>query len=459
MRIQLIQGRKDTMPLFKLGKTRIPHRKNTAAIAAVGMAAPQLVYIPMSQHIGAPAKPIVNVGDPVSVGTLIGEAGGFVSSPVHSSVSGTVKKIDSYLQSSGRRVPMIVIESDGLMTPDERITPPTINSFEDLSKAARDSGLVGLGGAGFPTAVKLDPGKISSIDTLVINGAECEPYITSDTRTMLDDAKYVKRGIELFEKFTEISNIVIGIEKNKPECIAKMREIFAGDQKVRVQSLPLGYPQGAEKILIYNTTGRILPEGGLPSDIGVIVMNVTSLAFLAKYEESGMPLVEKCVTVDGSAVKEPKNLIVPIGTPIEAVIEAAGGLKSEAGKILYGGPMMGVSIYSTEDPILKNTNAITVLDKKDVAVRKENPCIHCGRCLSICPIGLNPTIYAKALKIDDPVDRAERLSAAKINLCIECGSCSFVCPSKRPLVEYNRLSKAELREYVASQKAREENNK
>lgn len=447
------------MPLFKLGKARIPHKKSTAGMAAVRMAPPELVYIPMSQHIGAPAKSIVNVGDTVFVGTLIGEAGGYVSSPVHSSVSGTVKKIDTYLQSNGRKVPMVVIESDGLMTPDVNAVPKTISSFEELSAAARESGLVGLGGAGFPTAVKLDPSKISAIDTLIINAAECEPYITSDTRTMLDDTAYVKRGVELFEKFTEISNIAIGIESNKPECIAKMRETFADDPKVKVHKLPSKYPQGAEKILIYNTTGRILPEGALPSDVGVIVMNVTSLAFLAKYAETGMPLVEKCVTVDGGAVKEPKNLIVPIGTPIEKVIEAAGGLKCEAGKILYGGPMMGVAIYSAEDPILKNTNAITVLDKKQVNGKSENPCIHCGRCVSTCPIGLNPTVYAKSLNVDDPADRAERLGAAKINLCIECGSCSFVCPSKRPLVEYNRLAKADLREYLASQKAREEAKK
>ena len=447
------------MSLFKLGKTKIPHRKNTADMPAVRMSAPALVRIPTSQHIGAPANPVVAAGDTVFVGTLIAEAGGFVSSPIYSSVSGKVKSIDSYLQSSGRRVPMVVIESDGLMTPDANIKAPTVTKFEELSAAARNSGLVGLGGAGFPTAVKLDSSKISSIDTLVINAAECEPYITSDTRTMLDDAEYVKAGVELFEKFTEIGSIVIGIEDNKPECIRKMKEIFANDDKVKVVKLPSGYPQGAEKVLIYNTTGRIIPEGGLPSDVGVIVMNVTSLAFLAKYCETGMPLVEKCVTVDGSAVASPKNLIVPIGASIESVIEAAGGLSEEAGKILYGGPMMGVAVYTAEDPILKNTNAITVLNKKDAAPKREFPCIHCGRCVSICPIALNPTSYARALKIDDPAERAERLSDEKINLCIECGSCSFVCPSGRPLVEYNRLAKAELREYTASKKAREENKK
>lgn len=447
------------MSLFKLGKAKVSHRKNTAAMPAVRMTPPKEVIIPMAQHIGAPAKVTVKAGDQVFVGTLIGEAGGFVSAPIYSSVSGTVKKIDGYLQSNGRIAEAVVIESDGLMTPDSGIEAPVITSFAELSDAVRRSGLVGLGGAGFPAAVKLDPSKISSIDTLVINGAECEPYITSDTRTMLDDADYVKAGVLLMLRFSEISSVVIGIEKNKPECIAKMREIFADEPRVKVYPLPTGYPQGAEKILIYNTTGRVVPEGGLPSDVGIIVMNVTSVAFIAKYAESGMPLVEKCVTVDGSAVASPKNLIVPIGASIESVIEAAGGLKCEAGKILYGGPMMGVAIYSANDPILKNTNAITVLDKKDAAPKKDNPCIHCGRCVSVCPMGLNPTVYAKSMKIDDAADRAERLSDAKINLCIECGCCSFVCPSKRPLVEYNRLAKADLREYTMSKKAREENKK
>lgn len=447
------------MSLFKLGKAKIPHLKSTAEMPATRIAPPATVSIPMAQHIGAPATPTVKPGDSVYVGTLIGEAGGFVSAPIYSSVSGTVKKIDGYLQSNGRVVDSVIIESDGLMTPDPTIAPPTVTSFADLSAAARKSGLVGLGGAGFPTSVKLDPSKISSIDTLVINGAECEPYITSDTRTMLDDTDYVKRGVELILNLTEISKVLIGIEKNKPECIEKMRLTFADNEKVTVSPLPTGYPQGAEKILIYNTSGRVVPEGGLPSDVGVIVMNVTTLAFLAKYVETGMPLVEKCITVDGSAVSEPKNVIAPIGTPIEHVIEAAGGLKSEAGKILYGGPMMGVAVYTPKDPILKNTNAITVLDKKDAAQKKENPCIHCGRCVSICPMGLNPTVYAKAMKIDDAADRAERLAGAKIGLCIECGCCSFVCPSKRPLVEFNRLAKADLRQYTAAQKSREETKK
>ena len=232
--------------------------------------------------------------------------------------------------------------------------------------------------------------------------------------------------------------------------------MFAGEDYVTVAVLPSKYPQGAEKVLIHNTVKRVVPEGGLPSDVGVIVMNVTTLAFLAKYVKTGMPLVEKCVTVDGSAIKEPKNLIVPVGTPINEVVEAAGGFSEAPGKVLYGGPMMGVAVYDLAAPVLKNTNAITALNRKDALTPKLNPCIHCGRCVSACPMGLNPTIFARTLNLDEAAERAERLEGAKINLCIECGCCSFVCPSKRPLVENNKLAKAELREYKAAEAARKQ---
>jgi len=438
------------LSFLKIGKTHVPHKKNTASMPALRMAPPTTVLIPMSQHIGAPANVIVKPGDKVFVGSLIGEAGGFVSAPVHSSVSGVVKKIENYLMQNGRSCPAVLIESDGEMTPDPAIAPPDIESFKDLSDAARAAGLVGLGGAGFPTSVKLDAGKIASIDTLLINAAECEPYITSDTRTMLDEGDWVAKGINLVLRLSGIKKCIIGIEKNKPECIAKMKEIFESDERVTVDALPSSYPQGGEKILIYNTTGRIVPEGKLPSDVGVLVMNVTTVAFLAKYVETGMPLVEKCITVDGSAVKEPKNIIVPVGTSIADVFEAVGGVFDDLGKVLMGGPMMGIAVYSCDTPVIKNNNAILAFCKKDSSLPKTTACIHCGRCVSACPMGLNPTVFAKSMNIEDKTERAERLNAAKVNLCIECGSCSFVCPAKRPLVENNRLSKAFLREASAA---------
>ena len=440
------------MPFFKLGKTHIPHRKNTAAIAPVRIGAVSGVTIPLSQHIGAPAKLVCGVGEHVYVGTLIAEAGGYVSANIHSSVSGIVKKIDTILQSSGRTVPAVFIESDGKMELDPAITPPAVDSLESLSAAVLASGLVGLGGAGFPTHVKLDGAKRGGIDKIVINAAECEPYITSDTRTMLDNSELVREGVELLLKYID-AEAIIGIENNKPEAIAAMTAAFEGNGRVRVDTLPDTYPQGGEKILIYNTTGREVPEGKLPSDVGVLIMNVTSVAFLAKYVRTGIPLVEKCLTLDGGAVAEPKNVIAPIGTSIGELIELSGGLKCDAAKILYGGPMMGVAVCSTDEPIMKNTNAITVLSAEDIKLPEGTACIHCGRCVGTCPMGLNPTAFAKAMNLDDHTERAERLSAAKVMLCIECGSCSFVCPAKRPLVETNRLAKAELREYTAAQKS------
>ena len=433
------------MSLFKLGTVKVPHRKNTAEMPAVRMTPPATVTIPMAQHIGAPANPTVKPGDKVYVGTLIGEAGGYVSANIHSSVSGTVKKVDSFLMSNGRSCHAVIIESDGEMTPDPAIAPPAVSDFESFNAAVRASGLVGLGGAGFPAAVKFDAQKKGLIKRVVINGAECEPYITSDTRTMLDDTDYIKAGIEILKRYITVEEAVFGIEKNKPECIARLKEVFAGDKTVRVEALPETYPQGAEKILIYNTTGLVVPEGKLPADVGCIVMNVTSLAFLAKYFETGMPLVEKTVTVDGSAIKTPMNVIAPIGTPIKDLIDFVGGYSEEPGKIMYGGPMMGIAIYTTDDPVLKNTNAIVALNIRDSVPPVQTACIHCGRCVSACPMGLNPAGIAHAMKIDSADDRADRLMAEKINLCIECGCCSFVCPAKRPLVENNRLAKNDLR--------------
>lgn len=437
------------MSLFKLGSIRIPHRKNTKDMKARRIAPPQTVELLMSQHIGAPASPRVKPGDKVFVGTLIGEAEAFVCAPIYSSVSGVVKKVDNYLMPNGKTVPSVIIESDGEMAPDPEIVPPTVTSYKELSEAARKAGLVGLGGAGFPTSIKLDPSKVDAIDTLLLNGAECEPYITSDTRTMLDDADYVKAGVQTILNLSGIKNAVIGIENNKPECVETLGKIFADDDRVKICSLPSAYPQGGEKVLIYNTLGRVVPEGKLPADVGVIIMNVTTVAALAKYIETGMPLVEKCVTVDGSAIDKPENLIAPIGTSISYLLEAVGANVDKIGKVMFGGPMMGVAAYSLDAPIMKNTNAIVALDKKDAKLPKSTPCIHCGRCVAACPMGLNPTAYAKAMSFTNDADRAEILTKEKINICMECGCCSYVCPAKRPLVENNKLAKNALREFNA----------
>ena len=414
---------------MKLKGIRVPHKKHTAASAPQRIPVPKLVTIPMSMHIGRPAKPIVKRGDTVKVGQLIAEADGYISAPVHASVSGKVQKIDEMVTAMGAKVQVVVIEPDGLQEISEEVKPPEVNDLTSFVAAVRNSGSVGLGGAGFPTFVKF-------------------------TRTLLDRADDVFAGIELLKKYLKVPRYVIGIEDNKPDAIAKARALAAKIEGVEVQVLPAMYPQGGEKVLVYNTLGRLIPQGGLPLDVGVVVINVTTLAFIAKYIETGMPLVEKCLTVDGSAIREPKNVIAPIGTPIADVIESAGGCKSEPAKVLYGGPMMGIAVPDLSAPILKNTNAIVVMDEAEARPPKTTPCINCGACLTNCPLRLDPRAIAKAYKMNEP----EELKALCVDLCMECGCCSYVCPAKRHLVQTNKLAKAVVRSYDAAQKAAARSN-
>lgn len=437
------------MSIKKLHGVCVPHRKNTAELAPERMPVPKTVTLPMSMHIGAPAKPVVSVGDEVKVGQMIAEAGGFVSSPVYSGVSGKVKKIDDILLSGGQIVPAVIIETDGLQTVLETIAPPEVTNLQQFLDAVKNSGVVGLGGAGFPTAVKLSVKDISQIKAVIINGAECEPYITSDTRTMIDDADLVWEGIELLKKYLEVKRIIIGIEDNKPKCISNFKKMCRQGDGVEVKSLPAMYPQGGEKVLIYHTLGSVVPEGKLPIDVGAIVINCTTLAALAKYVKTGMPLVEKCVTVDGSAVKDPKNVIAPIGTPMQDIFDFCGGFKKEPKKVLYGGPMMGIAVPDLSVPILKNTNAILAFDEKDAEMPQETACIKCGRCAAHCPLNLSPLDIETAFKLKRPED----LELLKVNLCMECGCCSYVCPARRPLVQVHKLAKTMLRDYQSAQKA------
>lgn len=441
---------------MRLKGIKVPHKKHTAGCAPVRIPVPKLVTIPVAMHIGRPAKPVVKRGDVVKVGQLIAEADGYISAPVHSSVSGKVQKIDEMTTSMGAKVPVIVIETDGLQEISDEVKPPEISDTDGFVAAVKSSGSVGLGGAGFPTFVKFSiNGDLSVIDAVVINAAECEPYITSDTRTLIDRAEDVFEGIELLKKHLLVKRFVIGIENNKPEAIKTAQEYAAKTEGVEVKVLPAMYPQGGEKVLVYNTLGRMIPQGGLPLDVGVVVINVTTLAFIASYIRTGMPLVEKCLTVDGSAVREPKNVIAPIGTPISDVIESAGGCKSEPAKVLYGGPMMGIAVPDLSAPILKNTNAIVVMDEKEAAPPKMTACINCGACLNHCPLRLDPRAISRAYKMDQP----EELKALCVDLCMECGCCSYVCPAKRHLVQTNKLAKAVLREYSAKEKAKKEGAK
>lgn len=429
---------------FSLPGTKVPHRKNTASMQPVRMPTPTIVTIPMQMHIGNSACPVVKQGDKVYVGTLIAEADGFISAPIHSSVSGVVKKIEQITISNGNICNAVVIESDGEMKLDESVRPPVIDSKQSLISAIKDSGIVGLGGAGFPTYVKFNV-DVDKIEQLVINGAECEPYITSDTRTMIDRVEDIKLALSYFEKYLGIKKIVIGIEKNKPEAIASMKALAAEDNAVTVKVLPSIYPQGGEKVLVYNTTGKVIPVGKLPIDVGCIVSNCTTIADIGKYIKTGMPLVEKCITVDGSSVKNPMNVIAPIGTALSDVFEFSGGYSSEPSKILYGGPMMGIAVPDASVPVLKNTNAILAFDKRDAVLAEPQPCIKCGRCLNACPFGINPPALAKALSQHD-IEAMEKFGG---DACMECGCCSFVCPANRPLVQNHRLIKTELREHRA----------
>ena len=436
-----------------LGKIRVSHQKTTASVPAVRMTPPTEILLPVEQHIGAAAIPVVKVGDEVKVGQLVAEAPSMFSSPIHASVSGKVTKIDAYLTSSGKTIPAIRIQSDGLMTPCENITPPEITDIDSLVCAVHNSGIVGLGGAGFPTALKLAAAKDGKIHTVIINAAECEGYLTTDTRTMIDDADFVKEGVELMKRvMPDVKNYYIGIESNKPECIENMKNVFEGDESVSVKVLPSRYPQGAEKVIIHNIAGITVPAGKLPKDVGVIVINVTTVAKIAEYVKTGMPLVERRITVDGSAVKEPKNLFVPIGAPIREVVEFAGGLTDDVGKVLRGGPMMGTAVYSLDEPILKTTGGVVALNKKASVHLEDTACIHCGRCVEACSNFLNPTAFTKALDIANEDERMARLDELGIMFCVECGSCSYVCPAKRPLIENNKVAKNSFRRYTAAKK-------
>jgi electron transport complex protein RnfC len=362
-------------------------------------------------------------------------------------VSGKVTKIDSILMQNGSKAQAVIIESDGQQTIDPSIKAPVINSDEDLIKAVHDSGLVGLGGAGFPTHIKLNPNPEvkAKIDSLLINAAECEPYLTPDVREILEDSENIVEGMKVVSKLLGVKQAVIGIEDNKPEAIKLMTELLA-QVKVdgvtfKVETLPSRYPQGAEKVLIDQCTGRQVPPGKLPSDVGVVVMNVTSVAVLANYLATGMPLTTKRLTVDGSAVNEPKNVRVPIGTSTKDVIEFCGGYKGTPYKIISGGPMMGMALMTDDFPILKQNNGILIFDKQDAELAESSACIRCGRCVNACPMNLMPT----KLEAYTHIGNTDELKKLNIMNCMECGCCSFVCPADRKLVQSIRLGKGLVR--------------
>lgn len=421
------------------------HCKNTMNCETVVMPQNGKVLIPLLQHIGAPCTPTVKVGDSVFVGTKIADSEKHISAPIHSSVSGTVTAILPATLTNGVIVDAIEIESDGKMLPDKDLKPHSVSTPEELSQAVHEMGLVGLGGAGFPTHVKLTSSKDKPLTTLIINGAECEPYITTDYRECLENSEYVMDGIYTLLDILKFDEVIICIEDNKPKAIEKLYEIASADMdldnRVKILKLPSQYPQGAEKVLIYSATGKKLPLGKLPADVGCVVMNITSVAAIARYIKTGMPLVAKRVTVDGDAINNPQNVMVPIGTKLQEIIDFCGGLKENCRKVIVGGPMMGFSVESTELPLLKQNNAILCFSKDSAELPPIEPCISCGKCAAACPMSLTPFHIAAALKRED-LDAVEKLGA---NYCMECGSCAYSCPAKRPIVQTMRTAKADLR--------------
>lgn len=423
------------------GGVHAPHRKNTAACETIVMPPPARIVLAMSQHLGAPCVPTVKVGDQVAVGQVIGDSDKPLSAPIHSGVSGTVTGMTELLMPGGRTTQAVVIESDGEQRMAADIAPPKVEDREQFIAAVRASGLVGLGGAGFPTHIKLAPKNLDEVDTLIVNAAECEPYITTDYRECMENSWDIVSGVQTIMEFLDAKRVIIAIEKNKPDAIAELSRIAASvttpQRQVLVKALPARYPQGAEKVLIAACTGRRVPPGKLPADVGCVVMNVTSTAFLSRYLKTGVPLIEKRMTVDGSAVAEPKNVRVTIGTSIHDVLAFCGGLKEPCGKLLMGGPMMGLALMDDTLPILKQNNAILAFGEKDAAPVEASTCIRCGRCVEACPMRLMPTAIARAYAAGDTADMARR----GVMTCMECGCCSYSCPAHRPIVQTMRMAK------------------
>lgn len=427
-----------------------PHfKKMTENVPIERAEEPSLVIIPMQQHIGAPCEPIVKPGDKVKVGQKIGEAKAFVSAPIHSSIAGTVKKVAEADTPTGKAV-CVFIESDGTNEVCETVQPK--GDLENISKEEiisiiKEAGITGMGGAGFPTHVKLSPPPDKTIDYVVLNGAECEPYLTADHRLMLEHPEKVVFGLKVLMKAVGVTKGFIGIENNKPDAIEAMNKAASSESNIEVVVLQTKYPQGDEKRLINAATGRKVPNGGLPMDVGVVVNNVGTAAAICDVFKTGMPLIERIATITGSAIAKPRNLIIKVGTPFKDIINQCGGYKEEVGKIIMGGPMMGLAQFTDEIPTIKGTSGILVLDKKDATLPEPQACIRCGKCVNICPVNLQPLIISK-LSLKGMYDEAEKYNATS---CIECGSCSYICPSKRPLLQAIRVAKKEI---IAKRRAR-----
>ena len=415
----------------------------------------EMVY-PLSQHIGAPAKAIVKVGDEVLVGQKIAEAGGFISAVVVSSVSGKVKKIEPRVTAGGAKSISIVIENDGQYTAVEGLgedRDATKLSKQEIRDIVREAGIVGLGGAGFPTNVKLTPKDESKIDYIIVNGAECEPYLTCDYRMMIEEPERLIGGIKVMLQLFENAKAVIGVENNKPKAIEKLRALVKDEPKISVEALRTKYPQGGERSLIYAVTGREINSSMLPADAGCVVDNVNTVMAIYDAVCKRTPIRERVITITGDAIKEPQNFKVRTGMNYNDIIEAAGGFKADPKKILSGGPMMGQAMYTTDVPVTKNSSSLTCFLEDEVEKNPESPCIRCGRCGEVCPEFLVPVLMMKSCMNGDSAGY-EKLYGME---CIECGSCSYICPARRPLTQAFKQMKRrigeERRQKAAAEKA------
>ncbi|MBC7247186.1 MAG: electron transport complex subunit RsxC [Actinobacteria bacterium] len=430
-----------TYKTFK-GGIHPPYNKELASGKAVREAPlPPEVIIPLQQHIGAPNEPLVKPGDRVEVGQKIASSEAFVSAPVHASVAGTVKDITEITGFTGAKVKCVVVTPDAEQ-PEFRKQDRDITSLSDseIRDIAREAGLVGMGGAAFPTHVKLAPPKDKPVDTVIINACECEPFLTCDHRLMLERPVDLVRGLKLLMRAVGAKKGLIGIEANKMDAVDAVRDAAAGDTDIAVEVLEVKYPEGAEKMLIYALTGRKVPPGKLPSEVGCLVQNVGTAVALYEAAAWGKPLYERVLTVTGPGIKEPGNLLARIGTPISALIEACGGFAGDPGKVIMGGPMTGWAQPDTNAPIVKGTSGVVVLTPEAVDVGTEEECVRCGKCVDVCPMFLLPNFIAQSVK-KGQWDKAEMWGALD---CFECGCCSFSCPAYIPHVDYVRKAKAEI---------------
>ena len=428
---------------FKGGVHPDPHKEETSGRPIEALPAPQVVRIPMSMHIGVPCEPLVKPGDTVKMGQKIGDSTAFVSVPVHASVSGTVKAVGPALHPNGSRVTMVTIENDGQdsFEPIPRAMVWQMMEPEEIIGIIREAGIVGHGGAAFPTHVKIRSA-LGKVDTMIINAAECEPYITSDHRVMLEQADQVIDGIRILLRVFSRIRCIIAVERNKPDGVESLRRAIGGDNRIRVEMLETKYPQGGEKQLIRAVTGREVPPGKLPADAACVVFNVDTVAAVHRAFADGMPDIRRVVTVSGSAIAFPKNLLVRVGTPLSALVAFCGGYRTEPQKMVMGGPMMGVAQFSDDVPVIRGTNAFLAFSENEDRRVEEPVCIRCGRCIQACPMRLMPT-YMYLYASHGMWEECEKMNVSD---CMECGACTFECPGSLHLTQMFRVAKAKTME-------------